>query len=519
MKQMTIRGEKNNKMKSIICPYCCNRFSPDEMVFRLKRMPEWSDLRENPEDGIYMLDDPDFGYTDQKLIDYFVHIEKRSIMDAKDMAREISPFGCLTILHPENMRGSDLDYDQNFMEEHGFVRTLTYREDFLDQRVCPHCHNDVVDLAGLYDMKMISLYGGANSGKTTYLNILQAVLEGIPEIFGGNQNAFEGQMVPLGSKETIESQKIRYKKLLEEGILPEATTMEATFVPHIFHYSYKTAENPENVRNLILIFRDISGEDCLNTDYLRRYGFYLKASDGIMITIDSSLLQGVMNFSEERMASAYYHMDSVNNLRRLVSTVCGEKKMEIPAAVVLTKCDALKRVVSLSADDSFDKIIQSENAERKHDRFVDKRAIQELNQGIQDRLYKMGESRLVNTVERCFEHYSYFAVSALGYEVQKSEEYRDEWVQRVKNIRPYRVTEPFYWLLAKNDDIPYLFYERYSNGEEVREVGTLYFESERSGIARIRHYENLKRKGILRKNFWGKESTGKWKLIFRSNDF
>ena len=68
------------------------------------------------------------------------------------------------------------------LDEYGFVTELTYKGQHLTRRLCPHCHNEAVPGAGMYDMKMIGLYGDTFAGKTVFLTVLEALLKGDPRI-------------------------------------------------------------------------------------------------------------------------------------------------------------------------------------------------------------------------------------------------------------------------------------------------------------------------------------------------
>ena len=493
-------------MAQIICPYCCHRFPPNVMWFTLDSpmdTPEEQKETESEEDIFSSsgsnLKGKDKTVRDEELIWYFRTIERLTEKEAVAKAKEVNPYGCIEIDFTK--MGSDIShYNEKILERYGFVMELEYKNHHLQQRVCPKCHNHIVKTAGLYEMKLIAMYGDTSSGKTVYLNILQAMLQGNAAL-GNVGYSFRGQMDLVGSQKKKEEHDENLEKLLNAGLLPEATPGGKIVPPEVYEYSYYTAEDPQNLKNVLLVFRDIPGEDCLNPDNLESYKFYLKNSDGIIVLLDSSWLSVSVRYLNPDKSANNRMIDSLTNLKQLLTSVFGENEIDIPAAIVLAKGDLLKSVPSIinRYGDEFSEIMDVENANELHKTFLDRSVIDDLNRKLKTILSGVGEERLLDRIDRCFKNYSYFCISSLGKAPEK-----DKGIDKAINITPYRVGEPLYWLMAKLDLIPYRYMAKYRYrrrgflGKEVesRPIITYYFESERGGVAQKRHREQAESNGI-----------------------
>lgn len=499
-------------MAKVICPYCCHKFEPSTMVFRLNEM-----LQENTEEEIREdIFNRNRHIRDEKLIKYYRDMEHQTENDAVANAEKINPYGCIEI--DFMTMGNDItNYNYEMLKKNNFVMELDYKGHHLDQRVCPNCHNHLIRRAGLYDMKMIAMYGDTNSGKTVYLNILEAMLQGDPAL-GNIGYAFEGQMMFAGTAEEKAKHDERFESLLRRRELPKATVSGQVVPPQVFEYTYKTAEDIQHDKTVFLVFRDIPGEDCLADDKLKRYSFYLKNADGLIVMIDSSKLMVSTPYLNAGDAANNRQMESLHNLSLLLSEAYGTGKIEIPTAVVLAKGDLFSEVPPIKNGFSkeYNAIMNVSNANDLHQKYLDRKVIDDLHRNILAILKGVHEERLLGVIERSFNDYNLFCMSALGETpITETDLENGEVIQRVNNLAPYRVAEPLYWLMAKNNLIPYRYLEIYRKGDMRRAVQTLYFEWERrSGRAQQRHQEAIKMNRIKTEGLFGK-----WNLIERTNSF
>ena len=499
-------------MSEIICPYCCKRFQPTRMVFRLKKsLQDNTQNSSESEDAFAMqgLASNRKKVVDENLKWYYINFEN---MEEKAAESKASLDAEAIEINFANMMEDITDYNEKMYKEHKFVLELTYKGQHLTERLCPFCHKELIPNAGLYDMKIIAMYGDTNSGKTIYLNILEAVLRGDPRV-NMDTSAFQGSMYFQGNGEELDEHNKNCNILLKNHKLFEATKGGHIVKPQVFKYSYKTADQPEKDKTLLVVFRDIPGEDTRSTDKLHRYSFYLKHADGIIVLLDATKLTHVIPFlhtNGEEIGDLNV-CQALGNLSDLLTVITGGNKIGTPTAVVLAKSDVLEHVLQNENAKKYEEI-NSIDANNIHVAYLDRKAIKALNGNVRSILENLKENAtIINPVEHCFSDYSYFSVSALGENPQRDEngEYS------VNEIRPMRVAEPFYWLLSKWSYIPYFHMEKWVNKKGERKIiKTYYYENERNGVAQQR-FEEMKTNNGIRQKLFGP----KWNLEERNDSF
>lgn len=497
-------------MSEITCPYCCEHFQPTRMVFRLRKSLK-AETPVEGEDDKWKVGGRSSGakkIIDENLKRYYMNFES---MDEKTADQNASFDAEAIEINFADMMNDISDYNQKMYEEHKFVLELTYKGQRLTQRLCPYCHMELIPNAGLYDMKIIAMYGDTNAGKTVYLNILEAVLRGDPRL-NTDISAFQGSMFFQGNDKELELHDKNYNLLLGKHRLPEATKGGIIVKPQVFRYCYKTADKPNEDKNLLIVFRDIPGEDIRSAEKLHRYGFYLKNADGIVVLIDATKLTQVIPYlhADDSQIGNLNVSQALGNLSDLLTVITGGNKINTPTAVVLAKADVLSRVLQNDNAHIFEDI-NSSNANNIHVSHLDRKEIKKLNGHVKGILGNLHETNtIINPVEYCFSDYSYFAISALGEDPKKDSE-----GQYVTEIRPMRVAEPLYWILAKLNHIPYFHYEKWvSNRGATEHVKMFYYDKERNGVAQKR-FEDQKNAHGIKDKFFGP----KWNLADRNDSF
>lgn len=497
------------KMKPIICPYCCSRYTePGEfsMWFR-------SEQGENE--------------LDTHLKDYYCKFERMNEDEAEKLAQRKK-----RAIHVNGAEdtGKMRDYDAKQLEEYGFVKTLRYNGEKLWQRLCPHCHNELVQDAGFVDMKMIGMYGDTSVGKTVYLTVLEAILKKDPLLGETANTGFYGTLQYLGSKEAAQAHREDYDRLIEDRVLYEATQAKKRVKPQSFRFTYKTAKTDrhEQEKQMVLVFCDIPGEDTRSAEELRISGFYLQNVDGLLLLFDPTRLSGALPYVRGTMndPKENVRLEAVESLGQLADYLKeenGGRKSAIPAAVVITKMDALEDLKNHGMIGEELKQIYVEDANRLHEKFLNRKVIVELDRTVKKLISKLGGEVLCTKVDEFLAVQSYFAVSAIGKTPQEEtieEEGVLKTIKRVPgNLEPFRVTEPFYWLMSQFDCIPYHYRERWKYlkkrlfgklEERTATVQFYYYESERERTAKKKLEEKRKEKEI-------NPLDDHWKLIKRDS--
>ena len=470
----------------IICPYCCHRFDASHMVFRMEKTQE----------EIYMqgMNDEEDEYVDEQLVKYYEQYEQLPHEQALMRARELSGGNRTIDIFPTEMGPEVTDYNVQLMRDYHFVPELTYQGRRLKKRLCPNCHHEVVKGSGLYEMKLIAMYGSTNSGKTVYLSALESVLAHDPRI-ADMPVSYDEDLSYQGNEEQQELHEEQYEKLIEDGELYSATTGGIRVEPQAFLYTYRTPDQrltDRQKRKVLVVFCDIAGEDLNRESSLQKTGFYLRYADGLICLIDATKLPGVKTLLEERTelretgrvaSTVLSSSKAIDTLTSYMTGEFGDRGIPIPAAMVLTKIDELEGLPlpGEGSGEIVDHICNgyspNDDPNDDHISFFNQRAARLMNANVQRLLLNLGGKKLGEKIASCFTNYSFFAVSALGQAPQ---------IQGDKKIlpeplRPLRVTEPYYWLLAKKNCIPYHYLEQWLNEKEqkVYNLQFYYYERER----------------------------------------
>jgi hypothetical protein len=432
---------------------------------------------------------------DEKLFQYYKEYLQYSDEEAASNAN----------LYPAievDMMSPDIRYNVEDYNHFGYVTKIQYKGQTLNQRLCPYCHNLVVPNAGKYDMLMISMIGDTNVGKSVYLTVLEEVLK---------TDKFRGNLSFMGTEEENELYHSNLEKLLNKRVALSAT-QRMKIPPMSFLYTYTTSDSQEKKYKLI-VFCDIAGEDCRQERTMRQNGYHLAASDGFLFLIDVTRFPGVAHTIEQGSSIAnMYQREIFNAINKFMIADTYENTTKIPAAVVLTKCDVLSEVGKICATEEYNDILNDRRGSDIHPGYVNVMEFNHLNQVVPDMIADLGERELANNVEDNFASYNYFVASALGKSpevVEREESGKVVRENRVKGqIEPYRVAEPFYWLLAKNSCIPYYYYEILENNKgDQRRIEFFYYENEK-GSLQNRIEGARKNQGINLRGF-----MNKWKIV------
>ncbi len=495
-------------MKKIICPYCCKEFMPDQVDFRLmKPVSKVEETEEaNYENYENVWDKKEEGGSssglvlDKQLVNYYMECLNYKEEDAKANAMRLP---AVSIDYTDNTK---VWFDQKEYWEYGYVIKVKYQGQELDERLCPYCHNHVVYHAGEHEMKLISVIGDTEVGKSIYLTILEQMLQ--------EDSYFKGTMKFMGTPEEKNLYFGKIEELLNKKEMHEATEREK-IPPMPFLYQYKTSDGKEH--SYLIVFCDIAGEDCREKETLRQNGYHLKASSGLLFLIDPTRFAKVKNAIDgENDISQRYQQEILTAIDQYLIAETHGKKTKIPAAIVLTKSDMLKEIGAVRGSEKYQYVLEDAEGNEKHPGFFNKEVAANLNYVVPRLMSDLGAATLCNVVEGSFETFNYFVVSALGKSPEKVEIEDGGIARKIKRIEghiaPYRVTEPLYWLLSQSGCIPFKYREVLKNKkEETRVIETYYYEDELDGSFQNRLEELRKSKCA---NFFG--SMRGWQIIERS---
>ena len=419
--------------KNVICPFCCHRFHPNAADFRLNSA-----------------DKP----LDEKLFNYYTDVLQYENADATAAAKLCTAVS----LHSHK---DAITYDETDLENYGFVQRIHYKrskgkKEMSEQRLCPNCHNNLPTGYGMRDVLLISILGDARSGKSVFLTMLIAELE--------NNSDFMSKLTFIGDKQVRDNFFETYQKpLLKEHTLISSTKRKK-IPPYAFNfwYQYKDENGGFQENAIDIIFYDIAGEDLRDDIAIRKNGFNIKDSSGLIFLVDPTnfnRLADLFRFSDEALIEA---IPEENSNQAIFNTLYNyflgfdRKKSAIPFALAISKADLFKYVNFDFFNDKPENRIQHILSDEIHRGAVNMPSIKGINEEVRELISYLSEDGILNNAVGCFKNVSCFALSSLGKKpmVEKiSDPATNETVERGYidgQLQPFRVKDPFYWILMRN---------------------------------------------------------------------
>lgn len=393
----------------IVCPFCFEKYAPDQVVFRASHHRE---------------DDEDY-----------------ALQEDEQLNRYREKFGLDSVDEIEAIIDPDSIPDENRVVIDNVVTEIIDRYGIVTKkRVCPKCHNNLPITAGKAPSNIISIVGASQVGKSVYMTSLIHTLQNT------TANNFNAACMPLNAEISRKFRDNYEAPLFERGDLLDSTQKEKRQEPFIFQFIFKD----ESQAPLMLVFFDVAGEGMVDRDYLDLYASHIKNSAGILFLVDPLQIRTIrdkmmINIGDTPGEFTARYDEPRDVVITLFESFIGHQeksKTDIPTAFVLTKSDMLH---SLKEEDG-EYIKTNSNvfnnvAHRKHLNLTEFENINgEIRRFIQkvDRPFK-------DAIDVYFTNTAYFAVSALG---------SNPVNQRIGGVvNPIRVDEPFIWLLYQLDYI------------------------------------------------------------------
>jgi len=448
---------EGKKITHVICPYCCHKFKPNSAEFRLPSAlaPPPPDPNEPKKRGRKKK------YTglaqDEKLFAYFTKILGESEKTAEAKALKFQA------VSPDDPRAEGRESD---LERFGFYSEIIFAEEPLNpdcptlessERLCPNCHNILPVGFGLRDTVLISIIGDARAGKSVYLTMLIEELE--------NNRDFPSKLSFIGDESTRALIYDNYQKpLLEDRILIDSTKRRR--IPpfsYNFWYKYRDAAGELRENNIDIIFYDIAGEDMRDDSSIRKNGFNIRDSSGLIFLLDPTNFRSLKDVFMLRDRDIIDAIPVENSIQRVFSAMFNyfigmdTDKSPIPLALTLSKVDLFKFAELDFFTNRPESRMQAELDGEGFDGFIDLRINRGMNLEVKELLLHLNEGSVIHNAYGCFRHMSCFAVSSLGRKpiTEKiSDPETNETVERGYvdgEPEPFRVKDPFYWILLKND--------------------------------------------------------------------
>ena len=460
-----------NPRKHVLCPYCCHKFHPNEADFRLnsaitagKTTTKTSKgtKKKKPESASKI--------QDEKLYAYNRDILENTAAESKKNSMQFLALS----LDSENVK-----YSESELERSGFVQRITYtdpqgKQHSTEKRLCPNCHNTLPIGYGMRESLLISILGDARSGKSVFLTMLIDELE--------NNTDLISKLTFIGDKRVRESFMENYQKPLLKDHTLISSTKRRRIPPFAFNfwYQYKAEDGTFKENTLDIIFYDIAGEDLRDESAIRKNGFNIRDSSGLLFLADPtnfSQLTDLFRFSDNALIDA---IPKDNSNQDIFSTLYNyfigfeKDKSPIPFALVLSKADLFNYVNFDFFNNKPENRIQNLLPEEEHKGAVNMRCVKGLNLEVRELLTYLNEESILNNAMGCFKNVGCFALSSLG-KKPSSEQISDPKTNETVEQgfidgppEPFRVKEAFYWILMKNSLLYKFENDRYTKTGQVK---------------------------------------------------
>ncbi len=289
------------------------------------------------------------------------------------------------------------------------------------RRVCPECHNPLPAAYCETPGKIVALVGAKNSGKSTYISVL---LHELSHRIGAEL----GTSLVACDDRTIERYKRDFHRPLfgDRRLLP--ATASAVTTPRDPLVYLLTRTRKKRLRtldmSLTLVLFDTAGEDLRSRDVTDLHLRYLAAADAIIFLVDPMELAAGGDDPDNDPINV---IARVTELLRSGRDLPHGKRLTVPAAVALTKIDALSLDGPLRQNRAMSAALDLDDREAVHEQ-------------VRALLYDWQAGELDRFLGHEYTDYGLFGLSALGGVP------RDGSVG-TGGIRPYRVEDPLLWLL------------------------------------------------------------------------
>ncbi|MGX4583621.1 TRAFAC clade GTPase domain-containing protein [Paenibacillus chitinolyticus] len=389
---------------SIVCPYCFNKFEPDDVVFRAGH------IKDNDDD--FMLQE------DERLNSW----RRKFNLSEVDME---------AVILPSTIPDSYKTYVQNVL-----VAVTDRYGETTRRRLCPYCHNELPISAGKVPSNIISIVGASQVGKSVYMTSLIHTLQHT------TASNFNAACMPLSAEISRKFRQHYHEPIFERGSMLQSTNPNEQQEPFIFQFVFKD----EREAPLTIVFFDVAGEGMVQREYLDIYASHIKNSSGILFLVDPLQIRSIrdkiqINVGGEQGEFANRYDEPREVVISLFENFIAHQsnsKTDIPTAIVLTKSDMLQY---LKEEDS-EYIQPNSNVFRNvvHQGYLDASEFENINGEI-GRFIEKVDRPFKDAVDVYFSNTAYFGVSALGTNPVNKQ------ISGV--INPTRVDEPFIWLLHK----------------------------------------------------------------------
>lgn len=222
---------------------------------------------------------------------------------------------------PATLPHTDLNSKKGFLS--GVRNPDRTLGDYLEERLCPYCHNSLLKNFGRDNIKYIAVVGVPNSGKTTYLAAVNDRLQKKDWLWGSLDSEQSGPLDILTAHYTRNQADAR-------------TATKGVQGPYIYHLQNNIGDHKFD--ECQLVFFDVPGEVYANAANINTHmSNYLLNADGIVFIINSAAaIESKGDVNVKNILDAF-----------LQTGITSNKK----TAIIFNKLDKVKKDLELSSED------------------------------------------------------------------------------------------------------------------------------------------------------------------------
>lgn len=307
-----------------------------------------------------------------------------------------------------------------------------------NNRLCPHCHNEIPHTVGLATDRIIGIYGAAKSGKSQYIATVIHQLERV-----------HAPDLGIDIMAVDEATRRRYREEFYEPLWKRNECVRKTAIGRrgdVRPLIYSVRRNGQHCLNMVLY--DTAGES-FEQEFGDRDARYLLHTRGLVFLVDPLQIPEVRDhLTQVGHPVPEQHEAPLELIGRFITEyekvhpeiTRGHRKIPIPVAVTFTKTDALiagevlQPGTSLAEDSPHGDAFEAQQNER-------------TSSEIQAWLAEWGQQALLQRVRDNFADHTYCGISSLGQPPLPDD--KGDYVRLQGPPHPRRVADPILWLMAK----------------------------------------------------------------------
>lgn len=309
--------------------------------------------------------------------------------------------------------------------------------------ICPNCQYPIPDAMKNSESYPIAILGSKGAGKSNYVAVLIEYLKNkISLPFHFCMRGGDGKTITRYATD-FRDPLFKNKKCL---IGSDAGEVDPLIFIMEFEKKGLFSKQKEDIN---LTFFDTAGENLDSEKMMQEHNRYLSYSSSMILLLDPLQIMAVREQLKGKMSLPGILSDPNDIVDRVIDIVSKENeriksgkdkgKLDINIAVVFTKIDAIDSLLDPSS------CLKNDSTHIRKGYF-DKNDFEDENAEMRSLVLEWLGAGICQTLESTFKNVAYFGVSALG-------SCPDTEDMTIPKFRPFRVADPFLWLLAIDNKI------------------------------------------------------------------